>query len=69
MNIQGAGEGISRILFFALSLAGVWVISTNKWADKWLREAIKWYFSKYTPLDFKDYANLLHLGEIGEWSK
>lgn len=44
-------------------LATVFLISRSKWLDRRMCSIIAWALTKWTDLDARDYANLLHLSE------
>jgi len=49
----------AAILIFGL--LGLWGISSSEWVDRKLSVFIGWMLKKYTKLDVRDYANLLHM--------
>ena len=47
----------------AAGLALLLVVSSSTWVDRYLSRAISWALRKFTQLDVRDYARLLHLRE------
>jgi hypothetical protein len=77
-----AGTGQDRLIIFRLLwlLGGVliiWLLAKSKVIDHYLGNIIKWTLSRWTDLDTRDYASLLHLSgqyrvieiqvEEGDW--
>ncbi len=52
-----------KILILIGGLAVLWYASVSKWVDKHLSRVINAALNKYTDLDVKDYASILHLAE------
>lgn len=44
-----------------LGLAGLSLVAGSRWVDQRLRRIISWALGRWTDLDVRDYANLLHL--------
>lgn len=55
-----------RLLFIALGVAGLWLLSSSKPFNRMLNRIISWGLKRYTHLPVSDYAGLLHLG--GEYT-
>ncbi|MFC1619106.1 TrkA C-terminal domain-containing protein [Candidatus Neomarinimicrobiota bacterium] len=55
-----------RIIILILGLAALWFLSRSKWVDKRLSWLIDRFLKRYTKLDVRDYASLMHLA--GEYS-
>ena len=65
MNLEES-EGISGQLWFRLLLliAGLcilWTAANSHWLDRRMRRAIQWALKRWTKLEVRDYAGLLHL--------
>jgi hypothetical protein len=61
----GAGEdapGWMRFALLAGGLAALWFASASRAVDRWLSRLITWALERWTDLDVRDYAGLLHLG-------
>ncbi|MCO6437562.1 MAG: TrkA C-terminal domain-containing protein [Phycisphaerae bacterium] len=59
----------SLLLRAAVIVAGIavlWTASYSKWLDQHLSRIIRWALARWTDLDVRDYASLLHLG--GDYS-
>jgi hypothetical protein len=63
---EGAADAGSRVLTLLLGLAGLFWLSTSRWFDRGLQGFIRWLLRRYTDLDVRDYASLLHVH--GEYS-
>jgi hypothetical protein len=50
-----------RVLFLVMGLLGLWLVSSSKLADRWLSTIVERLLNRYTRLNVKDYASLLHL--------
>ncbi len=50
-----------RLLALFLGIIGLWAFSKNQWIDRRLSKFIGWALKKYTHLDVRDYAELLHM--------
>lgn len=48
-------------LVLALGLAFLTVVARSSWVDRRLQSIISWALNRWTELDVRDYANLLHL--------
>lgn len=54
-----------KIIVLAVGLSALWSLSMSPWIDRQLSSATDWALKRYTRLDVKDYASLMHL--IGEY--
>ena len=55
-----------RLAVLALGLLVLWLLAASRWVDRWLSRAIAWALDRWTDLEIRDYAQLLHLtGEYG----
>ncbi|MFH1830434.1 MAG: TrkA C-terminal domain-containing protein [Pseudomonadota bacterium] len=61
MDIESSGVGWWRLLLLAGGLLVLWWFSVSKWIDLRLSKLINWALRKYTSLDVRDYASLLHM--------
>ncbi len=43
-------------------IALLWTAAYSRWLDRHLHRLIRWTLARFTDLDVRDYANLLHLG-------
>lgn len=67
--VNGADENPNWPLRFVLLVGGIaalWTASYSRWLDRHLSRVIRWMLKRFTDLDVRDYANLLHLG--GEYT-
>ena len=55
-----------RVSVLFIGIALLLTISSSQWVDRQLSKVISALLKKYTTLDIKDYASLLHLA--GEYS-
>lgn len=56
------GQGVGILLAVLLTgLAFLWWISSSSWVDRQMCRAIRWALERWTDLDARDYARLLHL--------
>jgi len=66
IQLPGVGSAVMRALLLAAGVALLVTLSMSSWMDQKLSKAISWALGKYTDLDIKDYASILHLA--GEYS-
>lgn len=66
IQLPGIGSAVMRALLLAVGVALLVTLSMSSWMDQKLSKAISWALRKYTDLDVKDYASILHLA--GEYS-
>jgi K+/H+ antiporter YhaU regulatory subunit KhtT len=52
-----------RIVLLAAGLVLLWAIGTSQWIDRHLSNAIDKALKRYTRVEVKDYASLIHLAE------
>jgi len=52
-----------RLLILVLGLAVLWMAAQSKLVDKWLSRWITWAFTRWSDLEVRDYASLLHLAD------
>jgi uncharacterized membrane protein YuzA (DUF378 family) len=63
---DNAGQTASRVAFLVVGLAGVYVLSHNRWVDQRLSLIGERLLRRHTDLDVQDYVRLLHLS--GDYS-
>jgi len=61
INTVGPSAWVPRLLILALGLVILWLVARSKWVDRYVSKIIKWALRRWTDLDVKDYASLLHL--------
>jgi hypothetical protein len=71
LSFTGAGHGqaLHRVLLLIAGLTVVWLLARSRWVDRRLSWLIARVLQRYTTLDARDYAALLHLAEryaVGE---
>ncbi len=61
--ISGAGsdDWLWRLLILILGVALLWAIATNRTFNRFLTRIVKWSLRRWTKLEIRDYASLLHL--------
>ncbi|MDP6523628.1 MAG: TrkA C-terminal domain-containing protein [Kiritimatiellia bacterium] len=52
-----------RIGLLVIGLLVLWFMSTSKALDQWLSRVITWALKRWTDIEVRDYASLLHLSE------
>lgn len=50
-----------RLILLFSGLALLWLIASSKWVDRRLSGMISWSLQRFTRLDVRDYAGMLHL--------
>ena len=65
LSLLGADESQfgARAGLMSGGLLLLWLVATSKWIDRRLSSLISWALSRWTDLDTRDYANLLHLAD------
>ncbi len=61
VDLKGSSAATLRVGILAAGLIALWGVASSKWLDRHLSELISKILSRYTKLDVKDYAGLLHL--------
>lgn len=61
LGLDMAGSGWSRLAVLVGGLGVLWYLATSSWIDRHLCRAISWALNRYSDLDARDYARLLHL--------
>ncbi|HKJ71936.1 MAG TPA: TrkA C-terminal domain-containing protein [Gammaproteobacteria bacterium] len=74
---DGSGHPALKLAVLVAGLAGLWGLASSRWVDRYLSRLIARLLKRYTRLDTRDYAGLLHLGgeymvselqvEQGDW--
>lgn len=57
----GAGDRLSRAGVLVLGLAAIYAVSASRRVDRWLSTAIGRALARFTTLDVRDYAAILHV--------
>ena len=64
LTFVGEEEGTMLTVKIVLVISGVvalWAIASSRWVDRQLSKVIEFMLSRYTRLEVRDYASLLHL--------
>ena len=61
VNVEGSEQGLWRLVVLIGGLALLWMLSVSSWLDQHMQRIIDWAFRRWTKIDTRDYANLLHL--------
>ncbi|NJP04294.1 MAG: potassium transporter TrkA [Chloroflexaceae bacterium] len=55
-----------RIVWLGLALLVLWIAATSSWIDRHLSSLVGWALKRWTKLEVRDYARVMHLaGEYG----
>ncbi len=66
VNTTGPVNMIWRVSWLLAGITILWLISTSKWIDAHLSTLVGWALKRWTHIDVRDYAQVLHLsGEHG----
>ena len=66
VNVDGRGDGWLRLAVLAIAVVALWFVATSDVVSNWLSKVIVMALKRFTDLDTRDYAGLLHLaGEYG----
>ncbi|MGD1806218.1 TrkA C-terminal domain-containing protein [Dapis sp. BLCC M126] len=57
----GPNDWLWRSLILILGVALLWAIATNRTFNRFLTRIVKWSLRRWTKLEIRDYASLLHL--------
>lgn len=52
----------ARLAVLALGIGLLWFFATSTVVDRWITRTTMWALRRYTSIDVRDYASLLHLG-------
>ena len=66
VSVEDRTEGLVRFLCLLGGLMAIWLFARSRWIDLWMSRAIARALKRYTDLDTRDYAALLHLA--GEYA-
>ena len=61
VSTSSVQNGLSRLLYLFLGLAILWLFATNKAFNRILTRLVRKALRRWTDLDLRDYASLLHL--------
>ena len=56
-----SGTIVIKVVLLIGGLVGLFALAMSSWVDKQLGHLIDWVLTRYTDLDIRDYAGLLHL--------
>jgi hypothetical protein len=59
---DAAGDWWIRIAVLMAGIAGLWVFASSAWIDRRITRITMWALDRYTSIDVRDYASLLHIG-------
>jgi hypothetical protein len=63
IDLRGQYGGGIPLAILGVGLVGLWAMSSSRWLDRRMCGAIHWAIGRWTTLDARDYARLLHLQE------
>ncbi|MFC4174971.1 TrkA C-terminal domain-containing protein [Microvirga sp. GCM10011540] len=66
VSVEESGDGLVRLLFLIVGVAALWFFAKSRWISYWMSRVIARALKRYTDLDTRDYAGLLHLA--GEYA-
>ncbi|HEV7275665.1 MAG TPA: TrkA C-terminal domain-containing protein [Devosiaceae bacterium] len=66
VNVEEQGSGLLRIAVLIVGAACLWLFARSRWISIWMSRVIAYALKRYTDLDTRDYAGLLHLA--GEYA-
>lgn len=61
VSTSSTGDGLSRFLYLSLGIGLLWLIATNRAFNRILTRLVRKALHRWTDLDLRDYASLLHL--------
>lgn len=61
VNTVGPREWLFRLLLLTIGIGILWYLASSQWVDRYLSRLIHWALHRWTHLNVRDYANLLHL--------
>jgi hypothetical protein len=66
VNVEDAEHGLMRFIWLIGGLVLLWMIWSSEWLDREMSRIISWALKRYTDIDTRDYAGLMHLA--GEYA-
>lgn len=66
VNVEEQGSGFLRIAVLIGGVVCLWLFARSRWISIWMSRVIAYALKRYTDLDTRDYAGLLHLA--GEYA-
>lgn len=66
VNVEETGQGVVRLVSLVIGLGAVWMLAGSRWVDRRMSRVIASALKRYSDLDTRDYADLLHLA--GEYA-
>lgn len=61
VSTSSSGDGLFRLLYLFLGIGVLWLIATNRAFNRVLTRLVRRGLRRWTDLDLRDYARLLHL--------
>ena len=61
VSTSSTGDSISRLLYLLLGIGVLWLVATNRAFNRILTRLVRKALRRWTDLDLRDYARLLHL--------
>jgi MFS family permease len=66
VNADSPTNWFWRLFWLVLGLGVIWFLATSTWLDQHLSPLISWLLKRWTTIDTRDYARILHLsGDYG----
>lgn len=56
-------DWLPRLVLLVLGIAILWIVAINRWIKHFLSHWMQWALRRWTRLDVRDYASLLHLSD------
>ena len=63
VSTSSPGDGIFRLIYLLIGIGVLWILATNRAFNRVLTRLVRKALRRWTDLDLKDYARLLHLKE------
>ncbi len=61
VSTSSTGDGLSRLLYLLIGIGVLWLLATNRAFNRILTRLVRKGLRRWTDLDLRDYARLLHL--------
>ena len=61
VSSSSAGDGLSRLFYLLIGIGVLWLLATNRAFNRILTRLVRRALHRWTDLDLRDYARLLHL--------